>query len=92
MKRLEARLTGHVQGVGFRANTRREAKRLGLTGWVRNNADGSVSVVAEGDEETLQELVSFLHEGPRVARVDDVSVDYEPLDAREFKDFTIKRG
>lgn len=69
MKRLEARVHGHVQGVFFRDTTRREAQKLDISGWVRNEPDGSVSVVAEGREEALDALAQFLEQGPRSARV-----------------------
>ena len=52
MKRLDASVCGHVQGVSYRYYASREAKRLKLTGWVRNERDGSVTVVAEGKEES----------------------------------------
>ena len=69
MKRLEATIYGRVQGVSFRYYTRREALRLGLAGWVANQRDGTVRVVAEGAETALQELLAFLHRGPRAAHV-----------------------
>ena len=64
-----------MQGVGFREATRRRAERLGVMGWVRNADDGSVLVHAEGSREAVQELLDFLGEGPRAARVADVSVE-----------------
>src|ERR1700758_1951742 len=63
---------GRVQGVGFRWFVEREAHLLGIAGWVRNNADGSVEVLAIGTREQLAGLRSRLREGPRAARVDDV--------------------
>jgi acylphosphatase len=63
---------GRVQGVGFRWFVEREAHILGVAGWVRNNADGSVEVLAMGSREQLLDLRSRLREGPRAARVDDV--------------------
>ncbi len=76
MKRLEATVYGRVQGVSFRYYTRREALRLGLTGWVANQWDGTVRVVAEGAETALQELLAFLHRGPRAAHVTRVDADW----------------
>ena len=58
--RLEARVEGIVQGVGFRASVRRQADRLGLAGWAANLADGSVEVVAEGPEARCRELLAWL--------------------------------
>src|SRR5882672_12951511 len=63
---------GRVQGVGFRWFVGREAHILGIAGWVRNNADGSVEVLAQGNRDQLLGLRSRLREGPRAARVDAV--------------------
>src|SRR5712671_7957403 len=63
---------GRVQGVGFRWFVEREAHMLGIAGWVRNNADGSVEVLAVGTHDQLLGLRSRLRQGPRAARVDDV--------------------
>ncbi len=63
---------GRVQGVGFRWFVEREAHILGISGWVRNNSDGSVEVMAQGTREQLLGLRSRLRQGPRAARVDDV--------------------
>ncbi len=64
---------GRVQGVAFRYNTVEEARRLGLRGWVRNRADGSLEVAARGPVEALGGLEAFLRRGPPGARVDEVS-------------------
>jgi acylphosphatase len=72
---LEARryiVRGRVQGVGFRWFVEREAHILGIAGWVRNNADGSVEILAQGIHAQLLGLRSRLREGPRAARVDAV--------------------
>jgi acylphosphatase len=69
---------GRVQGVGFRWFVEREAKTLGISGWVRNNSDGSVQVLATGTRDQLFGLRSRLQQGPRSARVDDV----EELEAK----------
>jgi acylphosphatase len=74
-KAVEARrfvVRGRVQGVGFRWFVEREAHILGIAGWVRNNADGSVEVQAQGTRDQLLGLRSRLREGPRAARVDNV--------------------
>ena len=74
-KRVEARrfvVRGRVQGVGFRWFVEREAHVLGVSGWVRNNADGSVEVLAQGTRDQVLGLRSRLRQGPRAARVDDV--------------------
>jgi acylphosphatase len=72
--RLEATIEGRVQGVSFRYYARRRAGELGLTGFVRNEPDGAVSVVAEGPRPRLEELLSFLRVGPRAAFVTEVDV------------------
>ena len=66
---MSAVLSGRVQGVGFRAWTRRWAEREGLRGWVRNCPDGTVEVHAAGADEALDRFVEALHEGPRAAHV-----------------------
>jgi acylphosphatase len=72
MERLHAIVHGDVQGVGFRYFVQRKAHQLGLQGWVRNNDDGSVELVAEGGRKELEQLKRALEEGPRLARVDRV--------------------
>jgi acylphosphatase len=71
-ERLAARVVGYVQGVGFRYFVRRAATRLGLTGWVANESDGSVMVVVEGEPAALDRLCELLIEGPPGARVKEV--------------------
>lgn len=70
--RLEITVTGRVQGVNFRSYTQQQARNLGLTGWVANHTDGTVRVVAEGDEIALEALLAFLNQGSPMARVDSV--------------------
>jgi acylphosphatase len=65
---------GDVQGVGFRYFAQRKARQLRLQGWVRNNDDGTVELVAEGERPDLDELKRALEEGPRMAHVDRVDV------------------
>ena len=69
---LYVAVRGRVQGVGFRWFVRERARALGLTGWVRNRDDGSVEVVAQGDEASLRQLRSLLATGPSGARVSAV--------------------
>ncbi len=77
LKQLRAEIRGRVQGVGFRHTTMQTASRIGCTGWVRNNRDGTVTCVAQGTDEQLQQLIAFLKDGPRNARVEDISVTWE---------------
>ena len=77
MKRLEAVVSGRVQGVGFREFVRHEASTRGLAGYVRNSDDGrNVELVAEGEDAALDDLLRALHEGPRFARVDRVETKF----------------
>jgi acylphosphatase len=75
MRRVRAIVTGRVQGVAFRASTVHEGRALGLTGWVRNLADGSVELEAQGDEARVASLLAWCAHGPPAARVDHVAVD-----------------
>jgi acylphosphatase len=70
---------GLVQGVFFRDTLRRRALSAGVSGWARNNWDGTVEAVFEGEPEPVERLVRFCHEGPRGARVERIeAVDEEP--------------
>jgi acylphosphatase len=75
--RLSAHVYGYVQGVSFRYYARQRAQKLGLRGYVRNCADGSVEVVAEGPRRALDELQAWLQRGPSMAEVDHVDVTWE---------------
>jgi acylphosphatase len=75
-RRLHAVVRGSVQGVGFRATTFDEARRLGLAGWVRNRVDGTVEVLAEGAEPKLSLFLAYLRRGPLGARVAGVLEDW----------------
>ena len=77
---LQARLaiTGRVQGVGYRDWAMAAAQRLGLSGWVRNRADGSVEALVVGDDDAVGRMIEACRRGPSLARVD--AVDVEPID------------
>ena len=75
--RARVRVRGRVQGVSFRWETRERARSLGVSGSVRNLADGSVEAVLEGAPERIETLVRWCGEGPRGARVEDVEVAWE---------------
>lgn len=86
--RVNIIVTGIVQMVGFRYNTVSKASQLDIKGWVRNNRNGSVEIMAEGRREDVEELVKWCHKGPSGAVVK--SVDYNWLDyVGDFKDFSI---
>ncbi|HEY1557235.1 MAG TPA: acylphosphatase [Kofleriaceae bacterium] len=74
-RRIHAVVTGHVQGVSYRAETAACARGLGLVGWVRNLPDGSVELEAEGDDAPLAALVSWCEHGPPAARVTRVRIE-----------------
>jgi acylphosphatase len=77
LTRVRVRISGRVQGVFFRAEARSRAESLGLAGWARNAADGSVEAVFEGDEGRVRSMVDWCRRGPSGARVDNVEVETE---------------
>jgi acylphosphatase len=89
--RLHAIVVGNVQGVGFRAFVIRNANRLGLSGWVRNRWDYTVEVVAEGEREPLDQLLSALRRGPSAAMVTQVKPNWGKASS-EFEGFRVKYG
>lgn len=88
LKQLHLVVRGRVQGVYFRASTQREARRLGLTGWVKNRADGSVEILAEGEEDAIRDLHGWAQRGPSAARVDRVESRWRSFTG-EYPDFRI---
>ena len=88
--RAVVRFIGRVQGVFFRANTREKALELGLTGWVKNELDGSVVAVFEGEKEKIDEIIEWCKSGGiPLARVDKVEIKWEPYTG-SFRTFEIK--
>jgi acylphosphatase len=75
-KKMLALVSGRVQGVGYRAFVLRYARGLGLHGYVRNLPSGQVEVIAEGDEKSLNQLLTLIKQGPPAARVTDVQVEW----------------
>ncbi|PXF60192.1 MAG: acylphosphatase [Deltaproteobacteria bacterium] len=88
-KRVHAFVSGQVQGVFFRANTRAEAKRLGLKGWVKNLPGGRVELVAEGPSWAVNELISWCHKGPAYSRVDKVEF-YAETPRGKYDEFSVR--
>ncbi len=87
MKCVHLIVSGRVQGVFFRDNTRRKATELGLKGYAKNLPDGNVEVVAQGDEEKLNELIDFIKQGPGIARVENILIKHK--EPENFKNFEI---
>jgi acylphosphatase len=75
--RIKVHVEGVVQGVFYRHGTRQKAKELGVNGWVRNMPDGSVECLVEGDQESVEALISWCQHGPLGARVDRVTTSSE---------------
>jgi len=90
-RRLVATVHGSVQGVGFRWFVQRAAARLDLEGWVVNQADGTVEVVAEGPPQVLGDLEAALRAGPPAARVREVTVRFEPARGN-LSGFSVRSG
>lgn len=85
-KAVEVTVTGRVQGVSFRWYAREQAQRLGVTGWVSNEPDGSVALHAEGEDDAVDALVDWCRSGPSTARVRDVAVrEASPSGAAGFE-------
>lgn len=88
LKQVHLTVRGRVQGVYFRAATQREARRLGLTGWVKNRPDGCVEILAEGEEDGLKDLIAWANRGPGAARVERVDMRWRSF-VGELSDFRI---
>ena len=82
-------INGRVQGVFYRAHAQKMAKKLDLTGWVKNNIDRSVEVVIEGEESTIKEFVKLCNKGPMLAKVDSINTSWEKYTG-EFATFSIR--
>jgi acylphosphatase len=82
-------VSGRVQGVFFRSETRHEAKKHGVKGWIRNVRDGRVEAVFEGEKDVVKKLIEFCKRGPPGARVTHVDVKWESYTG-EFEDFQIR--
>lgn len=75
--RAKVVISGKVQGVWFRQSTKDEADKLGVMGWCRNCPDGSVEAVFQGEKEAVQSIIDWCHEGPKMARVNQVNVEWQ---------------
>ncbi|MDY7082529.1 MAG: acylphosphatase [Halobacteria archaeon] len=89
-KRAHVFVSGKVQGVYYRANTRDTAREKDVKGWVKNLADGRVEAVFEGEKEKVESMVEWCHEGSPRAEVEDVEVEWEEPEGNGFDGFEIK--
>ncbi len=89
MRRVHVWITGRVQGVFFRANTRNEAVKLDLKGWVKNLPDERVEALFEGDDKATNHMLRFCRRGPFGSKVDDVEIVEEKYKG-EFESFEIR--
>ncbi|MFH1938268.1 MAG: acylphosphatase [Patescibacteria group bacterium] len=88
-KQVILKIYGRVQMVMFRDSTRRKAKKLGLVGWVINKSDGTVKVVAEGEEKDLKQFIDWCYNGPMLAKVIKVDIEWKES-TDQFNKFNIK--
>ena len=77
MKQIRLLISGFVQGVGFREFVKREARKLGLVGWVRNLSDNRVEVAAQADEQTLKKFIKICEKGPFLGDVKNVTMEWQ---------------
>ncbi|MFO7152171.1 MAG: acylphosphatase [Bacillota bacterium] len=87
-KRVHAVIYGLVQGVGLRYSVLRKASELGLSGYVKNLPDGSVEMVAEGEEELIKELLEYIERGIRWARVEKIDLEWSECQGK-YRGFEI---
>ena len=86
---VHVKISGRVQGVWFRANTKQKAEQLGVVGWVKNTPDGCVEAIFEGEEKLVKEMLEWCNHGPPLAKIDNVEIkNQNPTDA--FDEFSIK--
>ena len=88
--RAYVKISGRVQGVFFRASAAARAQGLGVTGWVRNQYDGTVEICAEGQRSRVEQLIEWCRQGPPGASVEEVIVEAQPFRG-EFRRFSVER-
>ena len=88
LKKIHLLISGKVQGVFYRVNTKNKADELGLTGWAKNTPDGKVEVLAEGKEGGLKEFIKWCYNGSRGAKIDEVEVEWSDYE-NKFDNFEI---
>lgn len=88
MQQAHVFISGTVQGVGYRYFVRSNARKLGLTGWVRNTEDSGVEVVLQGDKKKIEEMISICKKGPFLSEVKHIGFEWE--EGEEMKEFTVQ--
>lgn len=87
---LQITVHGRVQGVNFRNMTKRKADALGITGWVRNDPEGTVTMIAKGEAQTLKQLQKWMKDSPGLSGVKQITL--QEMNEQRFVDFTVKRS
>lgn len=88
-KQIILKIYGRVQMVMYRDSARRHAKKLDLVGWVMNKSDGTVKLIAEGEEKNLKQFIDWCYNGPMLAKVDKIDISWQEATG-QFKEFNIK--
>jgi len=88
-KNVHVTISGKVQGVWFRANTKDKAEQLDISGWIRNTPDGKVEAIFEGEEENIKEMLDWCNNGPPLAKVKEVKIE-EREPTNKYKKFDIR--
>ena len=90
LKQLNIRIYGKVQGVWFRKSVKDQAERIGISGFVMNEPDGTIFIVANGNSEQLDEFITYCKEGPEQADVKNIHIEEEQV--KDLEDFRIIRS
>jgi acylphosphatase len=88
--KIQVLIIGRVQGVWFRASTKQQAEKLGLTGWVRNTSEGNVEAVFEGDDNKLDEMIKWCHKGSSLSKVEKVEIKKQTPPTNAYDEFSIR--
>lgn len=89
MARIHVFVSGKVQGVFFRQNTKNKSQQLDLKGWVKNLSDGRVEAVFEGEKEKIEQMINWLKKGPFLAKVENLEIEWQDYRG-EFQEFEIR--
>jgi len=89
MEQRQINVFGYVQGVGYRFNAQKQAEQLGLTGWIKNEPDQTVTIVVQGKKEKIKEFFDWCKKGPSKSQVNKIKIKDEPIE-KIFNNFFIK--